>query len=96
MSDTLWHILWVIPVGMLIGRLVVHFAAHLLWIMPLTIGIILWNFSSSHPFDGDTYGRHFLAALFVLISLVMMLLVRYDSAPEPISGYEKIHTNDPL
>lgn len=66
---------------------------HAIWLMPLTLCICLLAWCIHHPLAGS--GREFLALLLGLFSLLGMAFIRFDVAG-PITGYEVIHTNDPV
>lgn len=51
---------------------------HILWLMPLALGIILMMWCLSHPTNGS--GREFLAVLLMLVSFILALFVKYDRA----------------
>lgn len=64
---------------------------HMLWLMPLNLGVALLTWCLEHPLAGS--GREFLAILLILVSLVAIAFIRLDK-PGNIESYEEIHAND--
>ena len=64
---------------------------HLLWALPLLLGITLLGWCFEHPLNGS--GREFLAGLLISVSILLMIFIRIDQSGE-ITGYNEVHTND--
>lgn len=66
---------------------------HILWLMPLIIGIALMVWCHYVPATGE--GRETLALFMVTLSVFIAPVVVLDKSG-PITGYQEIHTNDPV
>lgn len=63
---------------------------HSLWIIPLSLGLMLWTWTYIVPLD-DTNGREFLAILFFVISAFVRIFVHVETRREARAAAPVIH-----